>query len=217
MENQNIEKNIIELKKEIDGKTVAIKCEEFFKEQGTWLLNMFEQEHKKSNIIKDGFKIQAGCTMYLFKEIDDEIKVLAPDYSKDPMKDTTDNLSLSLILQLQQNSILKKIGIDGELIAFDDRIVILKEAKNSDNIYLERAKEYEKGNSGWYIGVIENDKAKAPDDAGQYESIYAYEVLRFRPDLIQLLALPKGYLVVIIDNEIKEISDGDNNVAYRKR
>lgn len=217
MQNKNVEKNIIELKKEINGKTVVIKCEEFFKEQGIWLLNMFDQEHKEVNIIRDGFKIQAGFTMYLFKEVDGEIKVLAPDYSKNPMKDTTDNLSLSLILQLQQNSILKKLKIDGEQIAFDDKIVMLKEAKNSDNIYLERAKEYTKGDSGWYIGVIDNDKAKAPDDAEEYESIYAYEVLRFRPDFIQLLALPKGYLVAIIDNEIKEISDGENNVAYRKR
>lgn len=211
-----INKDIIEITKDINGKIVAVKCEEFLVQQGEWLLNLFEEEQKKHDLIKDDSKIQVGFTIYTFKEENGKIKVLAPDYTKDPMKDTIENLSLSFIIHIQQNSILKKIDVQGEKIAFDDKIVILKEVRESSDIYLERAKEYEKGDSGWYIGVIENNRAKAPSYKDEYESIYAFEVLKFRPDFAQLLSLPKGYLIAIIDNEIKEITDGDDNVVYRK-
>ena len=214
MENNNIEKELIEIERNINGYTVVLKCESFLKDQGEWLLKLFEEEALE--LIKDDFKIQAGFTMFILKEKDGKLHVVAPDYRKNPFEDTNDNISLPLILQLQQNDILKKLEIEGDMIAFDDKVIILKDARDSENLYLERSKQYGKGDSGWYIGVIDESEGIPKAAKGELNAIPAFEILRFRPDLVKLLSLPKGYLVAIVNNEIQEIVDGDNRVAYKK-
>lgn len=211
---EKVEKDLIEVQRIINGCLVSLKCESILKEQGEWLLKVFEDEAFEK--IGNDFKMQIGFTMFILKEGDGKLRVVAPDYKKDPFNDLNDNISLPLIIQLQQNDILKNLEIDGDLIAFDDKVMMLKEAKTASNIYLERSKEYGKGDSGWYIGVFDEKEGTVEAVRGGVETITACEILKFRPDLVKLLSLPKGYLVAIAHNEIQEIVDGNNRIAYKR-
>lgn len=206
--------NIIELKKEINNKNIIIKCEESLKDQGNWLLSVFEKE--VADKICDDFKVQVGFTMYIFKDKGEFFEVIIPDYAKDPFKDTTDNISISLILQFQLNDTVKKLDVNYEDVAFDDELLLLTKARNSDNIYLERYKDYNKGQSGWYIGAINMTEDMPRPEKGDIEHIAVCDILKFRPDLLKLLALPKGYIITILHNEIVEIMDGDSKIVYKK-
>lgn len=212
--NERVEKDLIEVQRIINGCIVSLKCESILVDQGEWLLKLFEDEAFEK--IGNDFKMQVGFTMFILKEGNGKLRVVAPDYKKDPFNDINDNISLPLLLQLQQNDILKKLEIEGDLIAFDDKVMILKEAKTASNIYLERSKEYGKGDSGWYIGVFDEREGTVEAVRGGVEAITACHILKFRPDLIKLLSLPKGYLISIIHNEIQEIVDGDNRIVYKK-
>lgn len=214
MINEDNKSQIIELKKNISGKNVVLKCEDFLKSQGEWLLDLFEKE--AANEIKDDFKIQVGFNMFIFKKQENYFKVIMPDYAKDPFKDTIDNISIALILQFQLNETVKKLDVNYEEIVFDDELRILSKARNADNIYIERAKEYNKGQSGWYIGAFEMAEDMPKSIAGQVESVPVCSILKFRPDLLKLLSLPKGYIVTIIHNEIVEIMDGNSQLVYKK-
>ena len=206
--------NIIELKKEINNKNIIIKCEEFLKDQGNWLLSVFEKE--VADKICDDFKVQVGFTMYIFKDKGEFFEVIIPDYAKDPFKDTTDNISISLILQFQLNDTVKKLDVNYEDVALDDELLLLTKARNSDNIYLERYKDYNKGQSGWYIGAINMTEDMPRPEKGDIEHIAVCDILKFRPDLLKLLSLPKGYIITILHNEIVEIMDGDSKIVYKK-
>ena len=195
MSNMSESGSLIELSKEISGKKVLIKCEEFLKDQGNWLLSVFEKE--VADKICDDLKIQVGFTMFIFK-------------------DTTENISISLILQFQLNETVKKLDVSYEDIAFDDELLLLSKARNADNIYLERSKNYGKGQSGWYIGAVNMTEEIPKPEKGNVESIAVCDILKFRPDLLKLLALPKGYIITIIHNEIVEIMDGDSKIVYKK-
>ena len=214
MSNMSESGSLIELSKEISGKKVLIKCEEFLKDQGNWLLSVFEKE--VADKICDDLKIQVGFTMFIFKDKGDYYEVVIPDYSKDPFKDTTENISISLILQFQLNETVKKLDVSYEDIAFDDELLLLSKARNADNIYLERSKNYGKGQSGWYIGAVNMTEENPKPEKGNGESIAVCDILKFRPDLLKLLALPKGYIITIIHNEIVEIMDGDSKIVYKK-
>ena len=52
--------------------------------------------------------------MYIFKDKGEFFEVIIPDYAKDPFKDTTDNISISLILQFQLNDTVKKLDVNYE-------------------------------------------------------------------------------------------------------
>ncbi|WP_297425750.1 hypothetical protein [Clostridium sp.] len=40
------------------------------------------------------------------------------------------------------------------MISFRDKIICAKGVLEMDDIYLERSKDHEKGDSGWYIGPV---------------------------------------------------------------
>lgn len=78
------------------------------------------------------------------------------------------------------------------MILFQDKIVCTKGVLLLDNIYLERSKEYEKGDSGWYIGPVDESIA-----TNELEAYYAYQLLKIRPSIIKTIALPNDYMDVL--------------------
>ncbi|EOO17047.1 hypothetical protein IGA_03228 [Bacillus cereus HuA3-9] len=86
------------------------------------------------------------------------------------------------------------------MIKFSDKIVTAKNVLQLDEVYLQRASDCEKGDSGWYIGSVEETE-------DELEAFYAYQLLKIRPSIIQVLALPYEYLVVFEKGKIKAILD----------
>jgi hypothetical protein len=104
-------------------------------------------------------------------------------------------------IQIQQNEVLRKAKIQGEAVSFQDTILIHKEALKSDSICLERLDVTQSGDSGWYIGTIDDvyDTLKTEND---FKRIYVYELVHYRPELMKFLSLPTGCLVIFENNEI---------------
>jgi len=96
------------------------------------------------------------------------------------------------------------------LLRFCDKIVAAKNVLELDNIYLERTKGCEKGDSGWYIGPVNDEH-----NAEEYEALYAYELLKLRPSLIRVLTLPFEYLVIFEKDELKAVVNERNvNIMF---
>lgn len=212
-----MKENLIKMRKQIEDHLFTLECEATLVEQGKWILDVIEEEYYKVDILKENFSMQIGFITLKFEKEDNEVKIITPDLTKDPFNDYTYNISLFLILQLQQNDIIKKLKkITGEGIAFDDKIKVYKECMHKSNFFLIRDSFKTKNYSGWLIDSLNNDGTRDYHKDEEFEDMYVYEVLRFRPDLVKLLSLPKGYRVAIIDNEIKQIVTGDNEFAYLK-
>lgn len=212
-----MKENLIKMRKQIEDHLFTLECEATLVEQGKWILDVIEEEYYKVDILKENFSMQIGFITLKFEKEDNEVKIITPDLTKDPFNDYTYNISLFLILQLQQNDIIKKLKkITGEGIAFDDKIKVYKECRHKSNFFLIRDSFKTKNYSGWLIDSLNNDGTRDYHKDEEFEDMYVYEVLRFRPDLVKLLSLPKGYRVAIIDNEIKQIVTGDNEFAYLK-
>ncbi|EEM83220.1 MULTISPECIES: immunity protein Imm33 domain-containing protein [Bacillus cereus group] len=84
-------------------------------------------------------------------------------------------------------------------IAAAREVGIAKNVLQQEGLYLQRSSGCDKGDSGWYIGPINEEVS------GELETIYAYELLKMKPAIIQVLALPYNYLVVFEKDEIKSI------------
>lgn len=84
---------------------------------------------------------------------------------------------------------------------FNDKIVIAKNRLPQETVYLQRSSGCDEGDSGWYIGPINEEVS------GEFEIIYAYELLKMKPAIIQVLALPYNYLVVFEKEKMKAISN----------
>lgn len=105
----------------------------------------------------DNYKIEIGFSLYILKkrEHDEAYDILIPDYKKLPFTDTTDDLSLAFLIQLEQVSLLQKYNLSGIVVRFDDEIMVAKDALTKSTICLQRF--HELNGSGWCINEILQD------------------------------------------------------------
>lgn len=168
-------------------------------------------ENLNSDEIIDGLSFQAGWSIYYLKEMEyRQFTVLSPDYSNDPFEGVTEDLTIALWTQLEQVHFLRKLNIEGLSIKFSDKIILSKGVLELENIYLQRKGNVEQEDSGWFIGAVEED------DNTELYAMYAYQLLKIRPELIQVLALPNDYMVIFEGKEVKAVlNENDQDVLIR--
>lgn len=153
--------------KEINGKLIVVNAEKELRPQIESLFLILENIDEEK--LTDDFSIQIGWSIFYLIKKNDEYILQSPDYSKNPFKDITQDLTLALWVQLEQSHFLRKLNIEGETTKFSDKVIAAKNVLQQENIYLQRTSDVEKGDSGWYIGPV-NDA----DDTDELEAFYAY-------------------------------------------
>lgn len=191
-------------KRSINGKYIVIEAEEELEPQVDILYQVLS--NIETNTIIDGYSIQVGWAVYCIREAVDAYQLTVPNFSTNPFEDETNDLTLALWIQLQQSHFLRKINVEGETIKFSDKVVVAKNILQKSDIYLQRSDGQAKGDSGWYVGAV-NDA----DDTDELEVFYAYQLLKIRPELIKVLALPYEYMVVFNDDEIKAVLNAEDD------
>jgi hypothetical protein len=89
---------------------------------------------------------------------------------------------------------LKKLSIELQAIDPDQKIIVGRDCWLQPKIYLERREPAFDGDSGWYLGSAADPVAGVKI---QHDSIRAGDLISARPDIVDLLHLPNGFLVVI--------------------
>jgi hypothetical protein len=69
------------------------------------------------------------------------------------------------------------------------------------------------GDSGWYIGEVEGARTKK--NVSDLEAIRVCDLLEKRPTLMEVLALPPGYLVVVSGLTIEAVLNPENRTWGR--
>lgn len=172
-----------------------------------------ENAEKKHKIIGDNKSIQIGWNYYIFKKVKDFYQIFVVDYTKNPFKNLTEDLTLSLKIMKEQLLITKKTGlVSDEIITFQDTLLVKKSALNCINVYFEKKYKKENNDSGWYMGNL--DDTKPSNNINDYETIPLYKLLSICPKAISIMNLPVGTIAIIKDNEIIGICDSNNNEVY---
>lgn len=190
-----------EYTKEINGRTFTAKAEEklhFLLEPLFAAIESIPAEK-----IKNGFRIQAAFSVYTLEETENGFNILVFDY-KNALK-LTDDLSAALLVQYEQVMLLRMCGAAGENIRYDDVVLVTKGALEKNDISMQRFSDL--GGSGWCVNEIAFDdegRAYIPDEQ-EYESMYAYQLILLRPELVKMLLLPFGYMVVFSGSDVAEI------------
>lgn len=177
-------------------------------------IELLTKEDSQFHIIEDNKIIQIGWNFFVIKKAENKYQIFAVDYTNNPFKDVTDDLTLSLNILKEQLLMVKKTGmVSDDTTSFQDTVLVRKTALNSKNLYFLRQDNKNGKYSGWYMGDL-ND-SESSDNTNDYQNIYEYELLSLCPKAISIMNLPIGTLAVIADNEIVSIVDADNNELYK--
>jgi hypothetical protein len=187
---------------------VVAECAGDLRPQAEGLLEVLAKLHARGPALHDGTAVQFGWSLLRLLADDKELVVCEPDFAGDPFHNFVPTVETTLRVTVQQVALLKFIGANeaGPDSRFQDRLIAARGWLRTDHIYLERSSpDPAKHESGWYVGQVEGGKGEMTAD--DLEALYVYQLLRLRPALMKVLALPAGYLVVFRGGAIEAVVD----------
>jgi hypothetical protein len=100
---------------------------------------------------------------------------------------------------------LERLGYERMPVAAEGKVVLARGVAHNQRIYLERQATAAAGDSGWFVGRV--DEVAAPE----YDAACVADVLAVRPDFAPLFELPPGYLAILDGIELEAVLDADDN------
>lgn len=197
--------------KKIGDNKIIINCEEGLKAQVDILFKILEEVADK---IQHDFSVQVGWSVYFLHKVAKQTFVLKTfDFDKPfPALSLTEDLTKPIWVQMKQASLMYRLGLPGQNTRCSDRVTISRGVLDSDqDIYFQRTISLDPEDSGWFIGYVTE-----PEGRPIYESVYAFEILKKRPELVEILALPYNYLAVVKAQKLSSIVNQANEVIYKK-
>lgn len=210
--------NITKHHLQIGNNIVAVQCETHLKEEAEKLLEILKKYQSQGKLIDDGAKEQIGWSTLTLRRCGSELLVYEPDFWGDPFSDLREDITCTLTFLAKQNKLLTKIGVSEVPTIFSEKVTLTKGCLDVPQIYLEREQPKFPGDSGWYIDRIENIHTEI-----KREVMWVYQLLYYRPELLQVLSLPTSYFVAFDGNRINSIVNqkheniwGSSNNSFRK-
>jgi hypothetical protein len=182
---------------------LIVNCDSDYQAQVDDLFAKLVELDKKGPSLGNGTAIDFGWSRLVLKGSKTELVVNEPDFFHDPFHHFLPRVDFTMKVLISQVSILNYLQIEGVTASFSDQVILRKNCLNKDKIYLERSEDIQERDSGWYIAEV--DTINGDDSLENYENMYVYQLLQRRPEIMQLLALPPGYMVVMVKDSIIQV------------
>ena len=172
------------------------------------------QVSQKTNIFSERFALCFGWAYFYMSPREDENGnkfwlVQTGDYDKDPQKDRIDNCTVSLVVQNMQIEAVQIAKVNPEPATCKDTVLVLKEAMNAEDVYMNRSEAAKDGDSGWYFGLLDdpNEENHTADD---YIRVPSCELIKFRTEALRVMQMPVGTVAVFHENEMTALIDSED-------
>ena len=187
-----------EFTRAIAGREVVARCHPALERHAHWLLGVFDELDREGKDVWGGQRIEVGWSLLTLWREGERWIVHEPNFAGDPFRGTRGDVTTSLSVQAQQNDVVKRVGVEPVKVSFQDHILIGEGCLDAPDVYLQRHEPPTPSHSGWYLGPVNGD-------VEERENFYVYELLKRRQAVLQVLALPPGYLAVFERDRIKAV------------
>lgn len=184
------------------------------KNAGTALLKTLNQVSRETDIFNPKFALGFGWGMFFLDKRKDENgeefwQIQSTDFHADPLRNKTDDVTEVLIIQNMQVDTNQRAHAKPEATTFKDTILVLKEAMEAKDVYMNRSEPTKNGDSGWYFGLL-NDPNEDSHTADEYITVHSHQLMKFRGEALRVLQMPVGTLAVFHENTMTALVDKDD-------
>lgn len=170
------------------------------------VLDMFAELSPRQPL-RAGLRVRFGWSMLTLVESDEGLVVCEPDFDRDPLRDVRPTLAVTLRIAAEQATLARRLGVVPIDATFDSFVVVGHDALASPAVQLYRDPQPATGeDSGWSVTTA--GAPAAGDDPDAFDAVRVYTLLRTRPAVLPLLALPLGFAVTIQNDRVLTIIDG---------
>lgn len=173
------------------------------------LFEVFATMRDESFVIRDGGELPIGWTRLRFAVDGPRITVLEPDYDGDPEHDSRPDISVSLATLARQRAVLNLAGVAGRSIDFDRHVLTVRGALDQDEVFLVRVESPGGRMTGWLLSPT---AGMLPED--EVDSVPVHAILRARPELLDAMLLPPGYMAFYAGERLVTLVDERDEVVW---
>lgn len=202
---------MVELRKNVGQLILRARSAETVASSVEWLLDEVASFAGPGRGLADGVFVQVGWSLLQLRQDGGELAVCEPDFDGNPLRDFRDDVTRTLTVLARQNLLHKHLGIERTPVRYDDKVVFAKGSLFERRVYAQRQQPRE-GDSGWYVGRV--DDGNGPPGRDDLEARYLFQLLDSRPRLLDIAALPEGYIVVFDGETIEAVLDQDDNLVW---
>lgn len=204
---------MITFQTEIKGNTVKLYSGAPLQGAATAVLRTLNKISETNDIFKENFVVLYGWAAFFLDKRDEDGKtvyvVQTLDYRDEPTK-KIDDCGLALTVQNMQVNTNQKAGSPKpEVTTFKDTVLVLREAINAEDVYMNRSDVTKDNDSGWYFGLL-NDEREGQHDPEELVAVPSCELLKIRGEALRVLEMPVGTLAVFHKNEMTALVDGND-------
>ena len=206
----------IELTRALATLTVRLVCSGALRAQGETLLNIVEQMHKRSALrdgaslcvagfdlrLQDATPTASGLTAKVHTTV---LDVCEPNFDAQPPQPWRKDVSATLAWVAAQASLLQRLGVMGKEVGLHQSVVLARDALDARHLQAMRSNPLDDHDSGWCLTNTESDAS--PDDPAAFVGASVMAVLRARPEMGAVLALPPGFAVAFDQHQLVSVFD----------
>lgn len=173
------------------------------------LFLLFEDLRAEAVPITDQTRLPIGWTTLSFTDDGARLIVQEPDYDQEPESNTRPDISVSLATLARQRKVLEQVGVPGAAINFDQHVLTIRGVLDEAEVMLIRVESPGGRMTGWRL-----TPEAGIEDSDEIESLPVYEILAVRPELLDAMLLPPGYLVLYSGDQLTTIVNQSDEVVW---
>jgi hypothetical protein len=189
----------------------VVNCASHLQDQAERLFQELERLRKLGRSLCEDESVQIGWATLLLKKKDRVLVACEPDFWGDPFNNYREDITCTLTILAKQSKLISLVGIKEAAPTFQDKFSLITGCLNSRTLYLERQRSSSPGSSGWFIFPSQRSRAKE-----KREERYLYQLLDYRPALLQVITLPPGYMAGFDGDMIEVIANEKNEIIWRE-
>jgi hypothetical protein len=169
------------------------------------VLDTLEQLARREPM-RAGLRVRFGWSQLTLIGTDGgDLTVCEPDFDRDPLRDTRPRLETTLDVIAAQATFVRHTGLAPVDVFFDQYLVVARGALAASAVQLYRDPAARADDSGW--SVTAQGSPPAEDAADAWDGARVFTLLRSRPSLLRVLALPPGCVVVLEGDRVTDVLD----------
>ncbi|NBD08512.1 immunity protein Imm33 domain-containing protein [Corallococcus silvisoli] len=192
-----------EFVREVGGREFVVFCSDGLAAQAAVLLDVIGRMSAEGRVFRAGDVFNFGGMLFLIGERGGRMTVGLPVVDGQAVLGDGDDISFLLALLVAQLGCARALGVEPEQANLWDKVVVAEGCLSAEWVYLERSVDVEAGDSGWFVGSLA--------DGGDFalRSLRVWQLLRIRPALARVLALPGRFVVVFKGSQVVSVFDSE--------
>jgi hypothetical protein len=191
--------------REAGARRILAECSPEHERRAASVLDVFAKLAGPGAPPRPDTQIRFGWSLLRLAEDGDALRVTEPDFAVWPEERWVPTIDVTLEVLAAQTSLLHHLDVDGEDAFFDQAVIAAPRALAEPDVFLRRTDSASAEDSGWLLGTVDDSEALTRGQA--LESVLIASLVDRRRELLQALALPIGFIVVMSGSSIEQVFD----------